>query len=270
MMNKKSLKEEQDRYEAAAAVQLTAKVPVFIRIEGKSFGSFTQHLQKPYDPVVTRTMQQTAKQLCAEANGCVFAYTASNVITLILTDYHKWNSIPWLDYDAMRMCSAAASIATIAFNKAFADNIEWFAQNYQGSDKDDLYAAYRDAIQYGARFEAICYNVPEDRVCAMIFHQQYQWRRNSILALANHHFTRCEVLGKTLDELHDMLAEKHISWYDLPTEYRHGSCCTKGIKPFGRKKKWRIDSEMPLLADGAEVYLQQIMDSVREDDYSEE
>ena len=267
MSYKKTLKDEMDRYESTVSMSLKTKTPVFIRLEGKSFGAFTQHFQKPYDPIMTRTMQQTAKQLCAEANGCVFAYTASNEITLILTDYHKWNSVPWLDYDVMRMCSAAASIATIAFSKAFADSMEWFLQTYNGNDKDNLYTAYCEASNYGARFEAVCFNVPEDRVCEMVFHQQYQWRRNSILSLANQNFSHREVVGKTLDELHEMLAEKGIFWHDLPTEYRHGSCCSKGVNPFGRKKKWRIDTEMPLLTDSNQIYLQQIMDSIRKDEW---
>jgi len=267
VIDKNNLKKEALEYETKAELWLETKVPVFVRVDGKSFRNFTKKFQKPFDPVLTKTMQQTMKKLCEEAEGCVYAYAANDEITLVLTDYHRWNSTPWLDYRVQKVSTIAASIATIAFNKFFFENKEEFYRTYQGEDKETLYAAYNEACNKGALFDGRCFNVPEHRVCEMIYYRQLECRRNSIRSLARKYFTVKELLGRCNDEVLEMLkTQKGIDWNNTPNEYRIGSACTKGPNPFGAKKKWCIDRHMPMLCDGKEDILKKILDSVRVDE----
>ena len=69
-------------------------------------------------------MQQTMKYLCENVQGCVIAYQQSDEITLILIDYKKLTSSAFFDYEIQKVCSITASMATMAFNKYFADNVD--------------------------------------------------------------------------------------------------------------------------------------------------
>jgi tRNA(His) 5'-end guanylyltransferase len=264
-VNPIELKGEWQKYKATTDTRLKTKVPVFVFVDGNAFSTLTKHFRKPYDEVFSKTMQQTMKYLCEEIQGCVFGYTVSDEITLILTDYHKWNSCPWFDYRVKKVGAIAASKASVAFNKFFKENKEEFYISYDGDDKEELYRAYNNALDSMPVFDGSCFNVPEDRVCEMILWRQYDARRNSIQSLGRKYFSNREMLGKSNGEVLEMLSEKNVSWPEMPTAYRIGSCCSKGVEPFARKKKWKVDSDMPMLCDENRKYLQDIMDSVRSD-----
>lgn len=106
-------------YEFIPKTKLMRHCPVVIRIDGKSFHTFTRKFEKPFDEVLIDTMHETMKYLCENIQGCVLGYTQSDEITLILIDYKKLNSDAWFDYEVQKMCSIAASMATMAFNKFF-------------------------------------------------------------------------------------------------------------------------------------------------------
>ena len=106
-------------YEDRAKAYLVRRMPVVIRLDGKAFHTFTRGFDKPFDDVMMQTMQQTTLKICQEIQGCVFGYTQSDEITLILVDYNDINTDAWFDYSTQKMCSVAASMCTLYFNKYF-------------------------------------------------------------------------------------------------------------------------------------------------------
>lgn len=110
-------------YEEIPKTKLMRRTPVAIRIDGKAFHIFTRGFEKPFDKVLVKSMQDTMQYLCENIQGCVLGYTQSDEITLILVDYKRLNSSAWFDYEVQKMCSIAASMATMAFNKAFEKTI---------------------------------------------------------------------------------------------------------------------------------------------------
>ena len=68
-------------------------------------------------------MQETAKYLCENIQGCSLAYTQSDEISLLLIDYQRFETSAWFDYEIQKMCSISASMATMAFNRLFHKNI---------------------------------------------------------------------------------------------------------------------------------------------------
>lgn len=106
-------------YEGIPKTRLMRRCPVAIRIDGKAFHTFTRGFNKPFDEVLIEAMQETMRYLCENIQGCVLGYTQSDEITLILVDYKKLNSSAWFDYEVQKMCSIAASMATMAFNNFF-------------------------------------------------------------------------------------------------------------------------------------------------------
>lgn len=88
-MSKKydSLGDRMKGYENIARNYLTRRIPTIIRVDGKAFHTFTRGMEKPFDRILMTTMQNTMKYLCENIQGCVFGYTQSDEITLVLTDY---------------------------------------------------------------------------------------------------------------------------------------------------------------------------------------
>lgn len=149
-----------NNYENVPKTRLTRRTPVAIRLDGKAFHTFTRGFERPFDTVLMETMQDTMKYLCKNVQGCVFGYTQSDEITLILIDYQKFNSEAWFNYEVQKICSVSASMATMAFNKFFYDNLP------ADSEHTDIY--YK-ALERGAMFDARCFNIPKEEVANLIY-----------------------------------------------------------------------------------------------------
>ena len=120
-------------YEQVPKTQLVRRMPVMIRIDGKAFHTFTRGFQKPFDNILIKSMQETMKYLCENIQGCVFGYTQSDEITLVLVDYKKLTSSACFDYQVQKMCSISASMATMIFNKVFSNNVHMEIMDYKSS-----------------------------------------------------------------------------------------------------------------------------------------
>lgn len=64
-------------------------------------------------------MQETMKYLCENIQGCILGYTQSDEITLVLIDYQKLTTDAWFDYNVQKICSVAASMATLILTEDF-------------------------------------------------------------------------------------------------------------------------------------------------------
>ena len=257
-------------YEEIPKVKLMRRTPVMIRIDGKAFHTFTRGFEKPFDKVLTKAMQETTKYLCENIQGCVFGYTQSDEISLVLVDYKKLNSSAWFDYELQKMCSVAASMATMAFNKFFNQYYkEWymeaFTSKYHNIDKiaaSDvaLNQTYMKAIEKGAMFDARCFNIPREEVTNCIYWRQLDATRNSIQMMGQANFSHKELQGKTCNMIQDMLmTEKEINWNDLPAYLKRGTAVIKEdyfTESKGFRSRWVIDLDMPQLKGEDRRYLE--------------
>ena len=71
-------------YEEIPKTKLMRRTPVAIRVDGKSFHTFTRGMQRPFDEILIKTMQQTMQYLCENVQGTVMGYCQSDEITLCL------------------------------------------------------------------------------------------------------------------------------------------------------------------------------------------
>lgn len=233
-------------YEAVSKTRLTKRMPVIIRVDGRAFHTFTRGFNKPYDELLCFCMQETMKYLCENIQGCVFGYTQSDEITLILVDYDDINKSAWFNYEVQKICSIVSSMATMKFNRLFDIKVDEYFRKLDG-DCDKYGEALDTAFSLGAMFDTRCFNVPENDVCNAIIWRQKDAEKNSISSLGQAHFTQKELQGKKSNDIQDMLMlEKGINWNNVPTKFKRGSSC---IKVDG---KWTIDNEMPILTKNRE------------------
>ena len=258
-------------YEGVPKTRLMRRTPVAIRIDGKAFHTFTRGFERPFDEVLIKAMQRTMKYLCENIQGCVLGYTQSDEITLILVDYKRLNSSAWFDYEVQKMCSIAASMATMAFNKYFREETErWFSQQKPFTTENiRLYDLYRLKGETGAMFDARCFNVPREEVTNLIYWRQLDATRNSIQMVGQAYFSHNELQHKSCNVIQDMLHElKGINWNDYPTHVKRGSCCIKewyqspevdikdGACP---RSRWVIDTEIPIFKGEGREYIEKLI-----------
>lgn len=266
-MNRDDLGDRMKQYEAVPKNFLIRRVPVIIRLDGKNFHSFTHSFRKPFDPLLISAMQSTMKYLCENIQGCVFGYTQSDEITLVLTDYATIDTAAWFDYNVQKMVSIAASMATLAFNRFFADavtgwqNRRMIELRYDRWERDYC-ETMKKAIEKGAMFDARAFNLPHEEVVNCLIWRQNDATRNSIQMAGHAVFSHKQMQGKSNAEIQDMLVtQKGINWNDYPVPCKRGSACyriqttdtMKDPNPNGDGKDivvmrnpWIIDENIPV------------------------
>lgn len=267
-------------YEQIPQTKLMRRTPVAIRIDGKAFHTFTRSFDKPFDEILVNSMYNTMKYLCENIQGCVLGYTQSDEITLILVDYKKLNSSAWFDYEVQKMCSIAASMATMAFNRYFAEEVDEYCKekyiNCCGlrdvlsvysipklEEVDSVLVAYLTSIDRGAMFDARCFNIPKEEVTNLLYWRQVDAARNSIQMVARAYFSHAECQDKNTTDLQEMLFQKYgINWNDYPVNLKRGACCSK-VWNFkngeGMRSEWKVDYNIPMFKNEGRDYVERLL-----------
>ena len=277
-------------YEQIPKTKLMRRCPVAIRIDGKAFHTFTRGFQKPFDEVLIKSMQETMKYLCENIQGCVLGYTQSDEITLILVDYKRLTSSAWFDYEVQKMCSIAASMATMAFNKAFVKEVKKYSfeltMGIHTDEERKLLTVYNDAIKKGAMFDVRCFNIPKEEVTNLVYWRQLDASRNSIQMVGQANFSHKELQNKSCNDIQNMLiTQKGINWNDYPTYQKRGSCCIKrgfwidkndgsefseeysreldkaGVNSDNaiKRTEWNVDTEIPIFKGEGREYIDKLV-----------
>lgn len=259
MSNKKdSLGDRMKSYEGISRIYLTKRMPVIIRIDGKAFHSFTKGFQRPFDEILIKAMQETAKYLCKNIMGCKIAYTQSDEISLLLEDYERVETQPWFENNLQKIVSVSASMATMAFNRAFADAVNERYSYYTGINADEwtgsteefdkLFDNYFAKIGT-AMFDSRVFILPKEEVCNYFIWRQQDATRNSIQMVAQSLFSHRQLQNKNCDQLQEMMFQEHnINWNDYSTVYKRGSCVTKEqyTENDTTRSRWVVDTNIPI------------------------
>lgn len=238
-----------ENYENRARFYLTRRTPVILRLDGRAFHSFTRGFERPYDKVFHETMKETAFYLCKNIQGAKVAYTQSDEISILLTDYDTLQTDAWFDYNIQKMCSVAASMATLAFSRYFEKNVAWFnirnklnGVNDADTAEWNTYIKYLQAIEKGATFDCRCFNIPEAEVVNYFIWRQQDATNNAIQMLGQANFSHKELQSKRCNDIQDMLmTQKGINFNDMPVEFKRGICCYRNAN-----NEWIIDTDIPI------------------------
>lgn len=251
-----------NNYENITRYYLTRRMPVIIRIDGRSFHTFTRRLKKPFDDIIVKTMQETMKYLCENIQGCVLGYTQSDEISIVLTDYTELTTDAWFGNNLQKMCSVSASMATVAFNNHFMghwneENRLAYRSNSTQEEKEYASTLYQKLGK--AMFDSRVFTIPKEEVCNYLIWRQQDATRNSIQSVGQANFSQKELHGKSCNNIQDMLmTQRGINWNDYSTTLKRGSCCIKvddslveydevgNICGYTEKSKWVIDNEIPI------------------------
>lgn len=190
------------RYEAASQYLLPPRQPLFIRVDGRAFHTYTRGMNRPFDYILMDAMQAAMASTAGDMMGFKLAYHQSDEVTFLLTDYDRLESQGWFGYELNKVVSLSASLFTAYFNKYMRD---------------------RDVYKMIATFDSRAFIVPSDDVPNVFVWRQRDWERNSVTMLAQAHFSHKELHGKKIPDMHEMLHSKEINWAKLTDAEKNGT-----------------------------------------------
>lgn len=249
-----------ENYENRSKTYLMRRSNVILRLDGCHFHTFTRGLKKPYDALFIEVMQKTTKDLCESIQGCKFGYVESDEISLLLTDYDTLQTAAWFDYSIQKICSVAASMAAMYFNKNLKQCVEeWYNRH---NNDNNYYETLLKKIELGGYFDARAFNLPEHEVVNYFIWRQNDATRNSIQGLAQANFSQKQLQGLNNSQLQDKLhEEKGINWNDCKTVEKRGSAVIKVLDPITGHSKWTVDTEMPIISQNR-AYIEHILQDI--------
>ena len=280
-MDTSDLAKRMKDYESISKTKLMKRCPVICRIDGKAHHSFTRGFKRPFDEVYMKSMQETEKYLCENLQGVVLSYQQSDEITLVFVDYEKLNTSPYFDYEVQKLCSIIASMATMAFNKFFENNVDdyrfskWDGVSKYEEGTEEYIKTLLKAVEKGAMFDARVFNIPKEEVTNCIYWRQLDASRNSIQMVGQANFSHKELQNKSCNDIQDMLVlQKNINWNDFPTYQKRGTCVVRnkivvesdGITETAilrditkSENEWIIDKDIPIFKGEDREYIDRLI-----------
>ena len=209
------------QYENRTKTYLPRRTTTIIRIDGKTFHTYTRGLKRPYDEDLMKAMDDTALFLCQQVQGCCLAYVQSDEISLALTDFATPETQAWFDGNVQKITSVSASIATFMFNHIRPTGT--------------------------ALFDSRVFTIPDPvEVLNYFIWRQQDAIRNSIQSAAQALFSQKILNGVNTTKLKEMMLENNVDWNDYPATFKHGRCVVK----YGYG--WEIDKNIPKFTEDVE------------------
>jgi tRNA(His) 5'-end guanylyltransferase len=134
------------------------------------------------------------------------AYTQSDEISLLLTDFEKITTDAWFDGNIQKIVSVSASIATAKFNQLFL--------------YDKAFAQYINSLAF---FDSRVFIIPDP----VEVENYFIWRqkdavRNSVAMTAQSLYSHEELDGKSSNDQQEMIFQKGHNWNDMPEGFKRG------------------------------------------------
>ena len=171
-----------DRYiksfEESFDIKLPPRVPLIIRIDGRSFRNYTKKFTKPFDEHIRNAMVYSTLSVMNMVSGSKVGFTQSDETSILVKYYEHEESQPFLGNRIQKLCSIIASCFTARFNELM------FSQTSQL-----------------AEFDCRVFSMPAANIPDYFVWRQVDCIRNSILCYAQQFFTHKEMQGRKCKEL---------------------------------------------------------------------
>lgn len=177
---------------------------IIVRIDGRSFSSFTKDLEKPFDPSFADLMEEMTRFLVKET-GALIGYTQSDEASFLLHSDNPQSKI-FFGGKAQKIISMFSALATGFFNR----NLEQYLPK-------KMHANF-------PVFDARAFTVPQKFEVVNYFHwRMFDAKRNGVAAIAQHFFSHKSLQGKKTRDMIGMIQNRGISLDDFELRSRYGT-----------------------------------------------
>lgn len=185
-------------------------LPVYARIDGRSFSKFTKGMERPYDERMSRCMVETTKYL-VEQSDALIGYTQSDEISLAWYSDSVDSQI-FFDGKIQKMVSVLAGMASVAFLRSYLNTFS--------KSSDDYYTHLQNLPVFDARV----FQLPTKIELANTF----LWRekdatKNAISMAARAHFSHKELHKKSGSDMQEMMFQAGTNFNDYPAFFKRGT-----------------------------------------------
>jgi tRNA(His) guanylyltransferase len=196
-------------------IRLIPRCPVILRLDGKSFHTYTKPFKDksnpdPFSDYLHYAFVESSKYLASKVSGCRAIYTQSDEVSMYITDEGKSiDSQGWFNFELQKMVSISSSLFTAKFNQVIQE--------------------IRPDITEFAIFDARAFSLPND----IELNNNLVWRqkdasRNSVSMLAQHLFSHKSLQKLSCNQMQEKLfSEKGINWNNIETWKKRGSLVVK-------------------------------------------
>lgn len=203
-MSKDDLGDRMKTYEwTETSRRIEDGLPIYARIDGRGFSRFTRHMQRPFDPRMTRCMIETAKHLVDKTHADI-GYVQSDEISLVWAASGQ-GSDRFFSGKIQKMCSVLASMAAARF-----------AVEYAGEFNE----ISRDFPHFDCRVIAMPNNAEATN---MLLWREMDARKNAVSMAARHFFSHRDLQGKSTKEMVEMMLTRGQAMDDYPVSFTRGT-----------------------------------------------
>lgn len=183
-------------------------LPVYARIDGRSFSKFTRDFARPYDKRLSDLMINVTKHLVDKTDARM-GYTQSDEISLC---WHQdsFKSEMFFAGRIQKMCSVLAGMASSHFMRLLARSEDEFLMNKIDEDPS---------------FDCRVFQLPNQTEVANTF----LWRemdatKNAVSMAARSMFSHNRLQGKKGSEMQEMMFQEHgVNFSDYPSFFKRGT-----------------------------------------------
>ena len=198
-----------DRMKAYEAIEasrsLDATLPIYARIDGRSFSRFTKGMNRPFDARMTAAMIGATKHLVRDTHARI-GYVQSDEINLVW-HFDAPDSEPLFGGKVSKLTSVLASLAAAAFQREL--YVHWPA-----SDADDLAARL-------PHFDARVFSLPSRTEAAnAILWRAMDARKNAVSMAARAVCSPKAMHGQNQAALRQILAQHGVDFEAYQTSFK--------------------------------------------------
>jgi len=201
-----------DRMKAYEAVETShafeGLLPIYARIDGRSFSKFTRGMDRPFDPRMTASMVATTKQLVQETHARI-GYTQSDEINLVwICDAPE--SEPLFGGKIQKLTSVLASMAAAHFANAIG-----------------VHFGTNEAVRLSAmapHFDARTFQLPSKVEAAnTLLWRAMDARKNAVSMATRVLYSPKAMHGADQSAMRAMLAAKGVDFESYPPAFKWGT-----------------------------------------------
>jgi tRNA(His) guanylyltransferase len=201
------------KYENSYSYNIIYRIPVILKINGRSFSRITKNTQKPFCHKTKNIFNQVILSLSKQIDGVVFGYQYSDKIFLVLRNDRSPDEDPWFGNNVQKIASTSASMATSEFMTQLwaADEAPNLEGNISFTSQVFGVPSIKETINYFIYQQMKCTHRAVDEAVYSILWPRYGNQSATILE------------GKDLNQRKHILKEAGLDFDSFPAAYRLGT-----------------------------------------------